>query len=106
MASSLSNQDRYGLPISTGSAIAAERYVEGLDRQLAITAGGDDLLQASIDADPDFALAHAALAYVQAYRRRPAEAKASADRARARALAGGVSRREQQQVAAVGAFVE
>ena len=31
----MAHRDRYGLPLSTTSAVAAERYQEGMDRLLA-----------------------------------------------------------------------
>ena len=40
-------RDRYGLPLSTSSAIAAERYIEGIDRTLAGNSGADQYLEES-----------------------------------------------------------
>ena len=52
--------DRYGLPLSTSSEVAARNYVEGLDLQLASWPGAAEAFDRAIAADPDFALAHAA----------------------------------------------
>jgi hypothetical protein len=71
------NTDRWGLPISAGSAEAANAYREGMDLLLAAWPGAGDRLDAAIAADPDFALAHAAGARVQALNARPAVARAS-----------------------------
>lgn len=96
-------QDRFGLLLSTSSPTAAERYVEGIERQLSQNAGAEASLQAALEAEPGFALAQADLAYVQFYQRRPEAARASA--ARAVGLVGGVSRRERQHVQAVATLV-
>ncbi|MEZ5925583.1 MAG: tetratricopeptide repeat protein [Hyphomicrobiaceae bacterium] len=68
--------DSRGLPLSTRSEQAAQRYREGVDLLLSFWPGAQEILQQAIDADPDFALAHAALARLQAIRAEPAEAKA------------------------------
>ena len=54
--------DRYGLPITTTSQAARDAYIAGADGVLA--AGDTDKadLRRAIAADPDFALAHIALA--------------------------------------------
>src|SRR5262245_52721010 len=54
--------DRYGLPITTTSQEAREAYIKGADGVLA--AGDTDKadLRRAVAADPDFALAHIALA--------------------------------------------
>ncbi len=103
MPDSAGLRDRYGLPISTGSATAAERYVEGIDRQLSQNIGAEAGLRAAVEADPGFALGWADLAFVLAYQRQAEAAKDAA--ARAAGLVGGVSRRERRHVAAVSAFV-
>jgi tetratricopeptide (TPR) repeat protein len=96
--------DRYGLPLSTSSARAAELYIEAVDRLLAGRAGAEGLLQEAIAADDGFALAHVALAREHQFRGRVAEARATA--ARARALAEGASRRERQHVDALATAIE
>lgn len=57
-------QDRYGLPLSTASEVAATSYVTGLDLQLAAWPGAAEAFDRAIAADPDFALAQAARARV------------------------------------------
>jgi hypothetical protein len=53
-------EDRYGLAISTSSEVAAQRYREGIDLLLSAWPGASEALDTAIEADPDFALAHAA----------------------------------------------
>jgi hypothetical protein len=55
--------DRHGLALSTRSPIAVERYVQGLDLQLSLNDGGVERLRSAVEADPEFALGHAALAF-------------------------------------------
>src|SRR5215216_2840288 len=74
--------DRYGLPLSTGSARAAELYVEGIDRTLASGPGPDRLLEEAIAADEGFALAQVALARGEQFRGLIPQARARAARAR------------------------
>jgi len=54
-------RDPLGLPLST-TAEAAAAYNAGLERVMRLQSGGDDLLREATGIDPDFALAHAALA--------------------------------------------
>src|SRR4030095_9805531 len=54
--------DRYGLPLSTASAVAAERYQDGMDRLLSYGFGADEAFAAALRADEGFALAHAGAA--------------------------------------------
>ncbi|WP_431272124.1 tetratricopeptide repeat protein [Dankookia sp. P2] len=68
--------DRRGLPLSTTSDLAAERYREGVDLLLSAWPGAAEALEAAVGADPDFALAHAARARLHAIRAEPAEARA------------------------------
>lgn len=89
--------DRYGLSLSTNSRKAAERYVEGVDRMLAYTAGIETELDAAITADAGFAMPHAAYANYWFFRGEPARARASAERAVA--LAVGATPREQSHAA-------
>jgi hypothetical protein len=67
--------DSRGMPLSTTSDIAAEHYREGVDLLLSAWPGAAEALRAAITADPDFALAHAALARLHAIRAEPAEAR-------------------------------
>ncbi len=68
--------DRRGLPLSTTSYLAAERYREGVDLLLSAWPGAAEALEGAVDADPDFALARAARARLHAIRAEPAEARA------------------------------
>ena len=96
-------KDRYGLPISTGSALAAERYVEGVDFLLSYNFGLEERLNQAIEADEGFALPHAALALISMFRAELAEARARVHHARA--LEAGISRRERQLVETIELFV-
>jgi hypothetical protein len=69
--------DRRGLPLSTTSDHAAERYRDGVDLLLAAWPGAAEVIEQAIAADPDFALAHAARARLHAIRAEPAAARAS-----------------------------
>jgi uncharacterized NAD(P)/FAD-binding protein YdhS len=54
-------RDPLGLPLST-TAEAAALYNAGLERVMRLQSGGDELIRDATLVDPDFALAHAALA--------------------------------------------
>jgi len=96
-------QDRFGLPLSTGSAAAAERYVDGIDRVLSAAVDAELSLMDAISADEGFAMAHAALAPRLQLQGKTDAAKASA--ARARELTGGLTRRERQHVEVIATAV-
>lgn len=68
--------DSRGLPLSTASDLAAERYREGVDLLLSAWPGAAEALEAARAADPDFALPHAALARLHAIRGELAKAQA------------------------------
>ncbi|MFL5285037.1 MAG: hypothetical protein ACJ8AW_29705 [Rhodopila sp.] len=55
--------DRYGLPVSTTSAIARDAYVKGCEAKLTTYPGAVEAFDRAIAADPGFALAHAAKAH-------------------------------------------
>ena len=95
--------DRYGLPLTTTSAEAAQRYAGFLDRNLAAAGGANAALQQALAADPDFALAHAAQAFLHGSAGNLTAARESA--ARATALAAGATPREQSAIATVAALV-
>ena len=97
-------RDRYGLPLTTGSRKAADHYVEGLDCFLAQVHGSEQALGRAVQADDGFALAHALTALHQMYRNEMDEAKRTS--AHARALAAGATRRERQQVQAIGLMID
>ena len=96
-------KDRYGLPITTSSTLAAERFIEGIDLLLEQNFGPEDTFTQALEADAGFALAHGALAYMLHLRAQVAEARESAQQAQS--LAAGVSRRERQQIEAIALFV-
>jgi tetratricopeptide (TPR) repeat protein len=97
--------DRHGLALSTRSPIAVERYARGLDLQLSLNAGGVEGLASAVEADPEFALGHAGLAFAHWYRSDIPAAKASL--MQAQALAGTLesSPRELQHLQIVGKFI-
>jgi hypothetical protein len=100
----MSFEDRYGLPLTTASAGAAEAYVDGVDRLLSAQPGADRSLERAIEADAGFALAHAALARVRQLRMQGAQARQLAGRARE--LVGGVTGRERSHVETIARAVE
>src|SRR5438093_1034740 len=63
MPSSAQMQDRYGLPLTTSSARAAECFIEGLDLLLEQNFGPEEQFTQAIEADPEFALAQYAFAH-------------------------------------------
>ena len=95
--------DRYGLPISTTSTAAADRYQEGMDRILAFGLGAGDSFAAALAADEGLALAHAGRALVSFFLGDGPGARE--DIGRARALVSGATRRERQHVEALGAII-
>jgi Tfp pilus assembly protein PilF len=50
------HEDRYGLPLSTASAVAASAYCDGIDLMLSAWTGAAEAFERAIAADPDFAL--------------------------------------------------
>ena len=95
--------DRYGLPVTTSSPVAAARFQVGMDRLLSYGAGADDSFAAAVQADERLAVAHAGLALVAVAQGDAATARAAADRAR-QAVAG-ATRRERQHVEALSALI-
>ncbi len=96
-------RDRYGLEVSTSSDEAHGHYLVAMDRILAAEAGVSDTLLASMEADPQFALPHSAMARHCQSTGRPSEARHHAETA-AR-LADGATDRECQQVEIVRLLV-
>ena len=96
--------DRFGLPLTTQSAQAAESYDRGVDLLLSANTGGEALLDAALTADPEFALAHIARARLCQMQARMPEAKAAA--AKARGLRDRVSPREQGTIEAIALTVD
>jgi hypothetical protein len=64
----MSRLDSRGLPLSTTSDLAAERYRHGVDLLLSAWPGAAEVLDEAVVADPDFALAHAARARMHGVR--------------------------------------
>lgn len=86
--------DRYGLELATSSREAHDLYRDAVDRMLATETGAQDRLTAAVEADPLFALPHAALARHHQSAGQTALAREHASRATE--LARGTTVREQQ----------
>ncbi len=97
-------EDRFGLALTTSSEAAAGNYVRALDLMLSANIGGEALLDAALDADPEFALAHIARARLLAVQVRIAEAKAAAQAARA--LSDRVTAREARHIETVALLID
>lgn len=97
-------RDRYGLPLSTRSQSALEYYNQGIERILSFGAEPAAPLREAIAEDPDFALAHAALALTLLREMRIPEARAAIEQAAA--LTTEVTRRERQHVAALAESIK
>ena len=96
--------DRYGLPLSTSSPAARDAYVAGVDCLLSAAHGDQTHLARAVEADPDFALAHAALARARFLMADVSGARQSA--ARARELSPTATPREQGHVDALCLAIE
>ena len=96
--------DRYGLAISTSSETARGAYIAGCDGVMAAWAGDKAHLMRAIEADPRFALAHAALARALFLMADVAGAREAA--AKARTLAADATAREQSHVNALCLAIE
>ncbi len=88
--------DRYGLELSTTSVEARDAYVEAADKVLSANGGVETSLATALEADAEFALAHAAVARQHQKIGRPREARAAAEVASE--LVVHATRREQQHV--------
>jgi tetratricopeptide (TPR) repeat protein len=98
------SKDRWDLPLSTESPRAAEQYVLAVDKLLSANVGAEQTLERAIEADPGFALAHAARARALQLRGALPEARAAA--ARAVLLAPSVTRRERGHIEALALNLE
>jgi tetratricopeptide (TPR) repeat protein len=96
--------DRYGYALSTASAEAVEQYIDGIDRNLSGNARASEAMRAAVAADEGFALGHVALARLLQFEGKMAESRAHLERAQA--LAGGITRREQQHIAILGEAIQ
>jgi tetratricopeptide (TPR) repeat protein len=101
----LPHADRRGLPLSTASDDAAAHYRDGVDLLLSTWPGAEETLDRAIGADPDFALAHAALARLHATRGEAEQAKVRAASARERVARRGTER-ERSHVEAIALGIE
>ncbi|KRF16689.1 hypothetical protein ASG90_10555 [Nocardioides sp. Soil797] len=97
-------RDPLGLPLST-TAEAAAVYNAGLERVMKVQSGGEELIREASQLDPDFALAHAALAMLGHEAGADADVKASLDAAR-RAVRKRGDDRERSLVDVVGLRVK
>src|SRR5579864_6464192 len=97
-------EDRFGLPLTTSSAGAAEHYVRAVDLMLSANIGAEELLNAALASDPEFALAHIARARLLAVQARVAEARTAA--VAARALASRVTGREARHIRTVALAID
>src|SRR5688572_29171901 len=95
--------DRYGLTVSTPSAVAASHFQDGMDRLLTFSAGAGEAFAAAVQADEALAVAHTGAALAAAVLGDTAAARTSVERAREYGV--GAGRRERQHVDAVHAFI-
>ncbi|HST84013.1 MAG TPA: FAD/NAD(P)-binding protein [Kineosporiaceae bacterium] len=93
-------RDPLGLPLST-TAEAATSFNAGLERVMRLQSGAEELLREATGIDPDFALAHAALAMLGHEAGAPADVAASLAAAR-RAVAKRGDDRERSLVEVIG----
>jgi hypothetical protein len=96
--------DRYGLALTTSSAAARDAYVAGCDCTLSAAYGDALNLTRAVEADPNLAVAHAALARAKFLVADVPAARAAA--AKARELAAHATPREQSHVDALCLAVE
>src|SRR4030095_9624424 len=99
----MATTDRYGLEVTTSSAVAAERFQDGMDRLLSYSAGAEESFASALAADPSLAVAYTGLALLALVPGGAAKARAAAGRARE--SVGGATRRERQHVEALSALI-
>ena len=99
----MGSTDRFGLSLSTNSAEAANLYIAAVDLLLSANTGAEELLNAAIAEDPEFALAHIARSRLLQLQARMPEARKAA--AQAKALCGTVSVRERRHVEVIALAV-
>jgi tetratricopeptide (TPR) repeat protein len=95
--------DRYGLPVTTASPVAAASFQQGMDKLLSYGAGAAECFAAAVQADDGLAVAHAGAALVAVAQGDAATARAAVGRARE--TVAGATRRERQHVEALSALV-
>ena len=96
--------DRFGLPLSTSSAVAAASYVAFVDASLASADGAEAHLADALAADEGFALAHIGDAYMRLANGDVPGAREHA--AVAVEMGAGTTRREQHQIATLAAIID
>ena len=96
--------DRFGLALTTDSPHAVESYIRAVDLMLSANSDAETLLDAALDADPDFALAHIARARLCQVQARIPEAKEAATRARD--LAERVTPRERGHIETIALVID
>ncbi|VAV92812.1 Bll1294 protein, partial [hydrothermal vent metagenome] len=96
--------DRYGNPLTTNSQAAVEAYQRGMDLFLAATHGAEEAFAEATTHDPNFALAHLALARNRQTTGQMAQSTEALTRARA--LGDTTTAPEQGQIAALGLVME
>jgi len=85
--------DQYDLPLSTTSVVARDAYIRGSELALTLYPGAMTAFEQALEADPNFALAHAAKAQVFFREANPQAARAAQAAAQQAALSG-VTERE------------
>ena len=99
--------DDRGLPVSTASAKAAAAFNHLVTGYLTYRADTPDRLAATLEADPDFALAHCMKGYFAMLGFKQAVVAVAVEEARtAQSLAAGATARERSHVAALTAWTE
>ena len=96
-------QDRYNNKCSTSSAQALELYLEAVHALLIAQHGAIDLLQACIAEDPEFGLAHAALAHTYSMMSKRDDAKSSLEIAIACSI--NANERERSHINIISALI-
>lgn len=105
-------EDRYGNLLTTSSSEARDHYIEGVDATLGAGPNAQAALLSAIDADPSFALAHAALARAVQIVGSGNQATsglandASTHISRASELTDGITHREQSHLAIIDLLVK
>jgi hypothetical protein len=101
----MTEQDRYGLTLSTASSESAKTYRDGIDLMLSAWPGAAEAFDRSIAADPEFALAHIARARIHTFYQQGDIARKKAAQARELVARNG-SERERSHVETLALAVE
>jgi len=99
----MSITDRYGLPITTSSPVAAERFQDGMDALLSFGVDAEQCFAKALQIDERLAVAHAGTALLAVAQGDSTTARAATSRARE--TVAGATRRERQHVEALSALV-